>query len=191
MDSNELTSFQRYEFAKLLMVLSSCSKGTNCVIKHKLPFQPGVKDSEEGNGFFINMMYIYYYYFDTIKFYRPVTSNYTNQEFYLIGKGFRGIEEETYQEFLNILKDFKRNICFYSRTSIPEYFIDQISDFITSIYDVTYEQYQLQVVLMTCLSSVDPAIKKETKCDIIFDKSYIDDIQNKKFKEWFDIFKLK
>lgn len=190
LETKDITSFQRYEFAKMLMVLSGSSKNTNCVIRHRLPFQPGVKDSEEGNGFFSNMMYVYYYYFENIKFYRPVTSSSVSQDFYIIGENFRGIEEETYQEFSNILKDFKRNICFYTRSSISEYFLEQISQFIKSIYDVTYDQYQLQVVLMTCLSSDDPKIKEGTRCNLIFDKSYTDEIQKEKFKEWFTEFNL-
>lgn len=189
-DSKDITKFQRYEFSKLLMVLATSSKGTNCVIKHKLPFVPGVKNSEKGNGFFINLVYIYYYYFDEIKFYRPVSSSSENQEFYIIGNNFRGIEEKNFTEFINVLKNFKRNLCIYTKKSISEYFLYQINNFIKSLYDIAYRQYQTQVLLMSCLTSKDPKIKEETKCHLVLNKTYTDKIQQVKFKEWVKNFKL-
>ena len=189
-ETNNITKNQKYEFAKLVMVLSTASKGTNCVIKHKLPYDPEIKESSLSNGFFINMMYIYYYYFDEINFYKPITSNSSSIEFYIIANNFRGINEENYEEFANILRYLKKNVCFYEKNTIPKKFLSEIKNFITEINQKRYLRFQLRNTLITCFVTNDEYLKKEANCDLLLGENYTKNIQPKKFQKWLDIFKL-
>jgi hypothetical protein len=57
---------------------------------------------------------------------KPLTSNPDSGEFYVVCKGFKGIEESTYEKLLNILDNFQVNICFFNKKDIPEEFINQV-----------------------------------------------------------------
>ena len=99
--SKDLELLQKIEYACICMISGTASIGSNCIMKHFTPHNSRIKNSKEASGFFVNYLYLYYLLFDELKLIKPLTSNPNSGEFYVIGKGFRGINEENYN------KDYK------------------------------------------------------------------------------------
>ena len=79
---------------------------------------------------FIGYLYMYYSVFDSISLYKPNTSNPNDGEFYVIGKGFKGINEEQLKNLMSILSKFTLNNYIIEKEDIPETFITQINNFL-------------------------------------------------------------
>ena len=119
------------EFAQLLSVMACSSIGGNCCIKHFIPYvnlndpkltmadtisySGSISDKyskllsesiAEGSGLFVGYLYLYYVSFDSVSFYKPNSSKSDSSEFYVVCKGFKGIEDEYLDSLLAILDNF-------------------------------------------------------------------------------------
>ena len=83
--------------------------------------------------------------FKEVHLVKPFTSKATNGEFYIVGKYFTGLPEDTYQTLLDILdKDnFQLNQTFFSHTKIPGKFIVQVTKFIEEIVELNVQSISL------------------------------------------------
>lgn len=187
--SEDLELLQKLDFSQMCLVMAVSNKGSNCIIKHFLPYINQFKESKFSSGFFINYIYVYFLYFDKIWLVKPHTSSSNTGEFYLIGKNFKGIPDIELDKLINILKNFKTNNCFFNEKDIPEDFLNQVTNFIKDVIKININNFEAQNTLLTCKSE-KKTYKDITGCDKFLDEEYIYKIQTKRFKEWIKINKF-
>ena len=181
--ANNLELLQKIEYACVCMIASVASIGSNCIMKHFTPHNDRLQNANQSSGFFVNYLYLYYLLFDELKLIKPLTSNPNSGEFYVIGKGFRGISDENYNKLLNILGNFQANRCFFNKKDIPEEFVEAILSFNKQITELRYNHKELGIKVIKCMKF--DAFRKENKdCKFYLDKNKIRNIQTKLFKNW-------
>ena len=139
---------------------------------------------------------MYYTVFDSLSLYKPNTSNPNNGEFYVIGKGFKGIEEEQLKNLMSILSTFTLNSCIIEKEHIPETFIRQINNFLESMSTINILAIEKQNLLLTCYKNLGEdelenkyaETNKILKCNNFLNEKKIDDMIIPKYKEWIKTF---
>jgi hypothetical protein len=182
--SDNPSIFQKLELAQVCMVAGLLSKGGNCVIKHFLPYVRKVPSTYYATGLFINYMYLYYLMFDELHLIKPLTSNPDSGEFYVVGKGFKGIKDEDYERLLKLLDDFQPNMCFFEKDDIDDTFVRQIVEFAEKIIKMNVDHNEITNLLMTCMIENDEIIEKNTNCSKFLNKTYVEKIFSSKYHEW-------
>jgi 23S rRNA U2552 (ribose-2'-O)-methylase RlmE/FtsJ len=185
-----LVDLQKIEYAQICMVAASASIGTNCVIKHFLNFINSYPNSYYGTGYLVNYLYLYYLMFKEIRLIKPHTSNPNSREFYVVGLGFHGIEEQNLKRIIKQLDNYQENHCLFKKDDIPEDFYKQVVSFSETIFRINNEQYDAQTMLMTCIVNPDPVIEKATNCRKYLDAEFIKKVQTKRYKEWIKTYKF-
>lgn len=175
---------QKLDYAQLCLTLAVSSIGSNCIIKHFIYLNSDNDNSLDGSGFFISFIYIYYLLYQKIYLLKPHTSSPNSNEFYLIGIGFLGINDNILNKILYILDNFKENNCFFKKETIPNYFTKQVIEFIDKILTLNARQFEVVNTLITCITHDDPIIKKATECEQYLNIKFVNKIQNKRYKEW-------
>ena len=195
---------QKFELAKVVSVIACSSIGGSCCIKHYIPYKTvynydktDTADILEASGFFINYLYLYYVVFDSIRLFKPHTSNADTTEFYIIGKGFTGIENSQLEKLFKLLDNFELNGNLIEHNKIPETFIMQINNFLKSMSDTNILSIEKQNLLLTCYKNEseekqeDKTYKKTNKilrCDKFLNPKNIKNIVESKYKEWVKTF---
>jgi 23S rRNA U2552 (ribose-2'-O)-methylase RlmE/FtsJ len=196
---------QKLDLAQLLTVISCSSIDGNCCVKHYIPYKnindvgnssDSIHTTVESSSFFIGYLYMYYSVFDSISLYKPNTSNPNNGEFYVIGKGFKGIEEEHLKNLMSILSQFTLNSCIIEKEHIPETFIKQINNFLESMSNINILAIEKQNLLLTCYKNLGEdelenkyeETNKILKCNNFLDEKKIDNMIIPKYKEWIKTF---
>ena len=192
---------QKFDLAKVISVIACSSIGGSCCIKHYIPYKLfNAKESTdilEASGFFINYLYLYYVVFDTISLFKPNISNADTTEFYVIGKGFKGIENSQLEKLFKLLDTFELNGNLIEHNKIPETFIMQINNFLKSMSDTNILSIEKQNLLLTCYKNEseekqeDKTYKKTNKilrCDKFINPKNIKNIVESKYKEWVKTF---
>ena len=195
---------QKFELAKVISVIACSSIGGSCCIKHYIPYKTvynydtvDTADILESSGFFINYLYLYYVVFDSIRLFKPHTSNADTTEFYIIGKGFTGIENSQLEKLFKLLDNFELNGNLIEHNKIPETFIMQINNFLKSMSDTNILSIEKQNLLLTCYKNEsdekqeDKTYKKTNKilrCDKFLNPKNIKNIVESKYKEWVKTF---
>jgi len=187
--SKDLELLQKIEYACICMISGTASIGSNCIMKHFTPHNSRIKNSKEASGFFVNYLYLYYLLFDELKLIKPLTSNPNSGEFYVIGKGFRGINEENYNKLLGILENFKINTCFFKKKDIPEEFVNLILSFNKKINELRIRHKEFGLKVIKCMKFTDFR-KNNIDCKFYLNKNKIRDIHKKLFKNWIKINKF-
>lgn len=181
--TGDIDILQKLEFGQLCMVLSSCGKGSNCVVKHFLPYMSSDKNTKYSSGFFINYLYIYNLYFREIHLIKPLTSSPNSGEFYIVGLGFKGITNIDYENIISNIDNFQTNQCLFKKNEIPINFSNQIIDFINNLQNVNTKMYVIKIKLVEC-------IKEKSNCNQLTNDNILKDIQKQKFKEWINMYKF-
>ena len=196
---------QKLDLAQLLTVISCSSIDGNCCVKHYIPYKnindvgnssDSIHTTVESSSFFIGYLYMYYSVFDSISLYKPNTSNPNNGEFYVIGKGFKGIDEEQLKNLMSILSQFTLNSCIIEKEHIPETFISQINNFLESMSNINILAIEKQNLLLTCYKNLGEdelenkyeETNKILKCNNFLDEKKIDNMIIPKYKEWIKTF---
>ena len=196
---------QKFDLAKVISVIACSSIGGSCCIKHYIPYKMSDdKDNSdilEASGFFINYLYLYYVVFDTISLFKPNTSNADTTEFYVIGKGFKGIENLQLEKLFKLLDTFELNGNLIEHNKIPETFMMQINNFLKSMSDTNILSIEKQNLLLTCYKNENEEqhnrngesdskskkykrTNKILKCDKFLNPKNIKNIIEPKYKEW-------
>jgi hypothetical protein len=185
--SDDIIINQKLEYSQLFMVLATASYGSNCVIKHFLPYVRKIPISLESGGYFVNLLYLYHLMFETVILIKPMTSSPISGEFYVVGKTFRGLSEEHFNNIINTLSDFKPNQCIFPEKEIPEAFFKQVKEFNKTILDLNINYGEIRNDYLNCLEN-DKAINETLECSKYLDPKYTKNMQNTKFKEWVNKF---
>jgi hypothetical protein len=158
-------------------------------------------DILESSGFFINYLYLYYVVFDSIRLFKPHTSTADTTEFYIIGKGFTGIENSQLEKLFKLLDTFELNGNLIEHNKIPETFMMQINNFLKSMSDTNILSIEKQNLLLTCYknesdeqhnrdgesdskSKTYKKTNKILKCEKFLNPKNIKNIIEPKYKEW-------
>jgi hypothetical protein len=167
------------------MVLACSKKGGSCVIKHFTPYIKKHTSTYSAAGFFIGFLYLYYLAFAEVSLFKPYTSNPDSGEFYVIGQGFLGVDDESLERLYKILERIELNQSIISEDKIPETFVLQISGFLERITNLNVMSIEKQNLLLTCYKDgQNPKLKKYLKCDNFLDKDNLQNIQRPRFEEW-------
>jgi len=145
----------------------------------------------EGSGLFVGYLYLYYVSFNSVSFYKPHSSKSDSSEFYVVCKGFKGIEDEYLDSLLNILDNFQLDNTLIDKAKIPTTFLVQIKNFLESMSNTNILTIEKANLLLTCYKNIEENNKKVNnvlKCDNFFNKKKIDSITVPKYKEWIKMY---
>jgi len=193
---------QKLELAQAISVIACSSIGGSCCVKNYIPYRNIINIDEDYNNnsnesnYFIGYLYMYYILFDSISLYKPNTSYPDDGEFYIIGKGFKGIQDELLENLYNILDDFSFNTSIINKDKIPESFKFQLINFLEDMSNINIISIEKQNLLLTCFKSLGDnqeqnnykQTNKVLKCDNFFNKVKINNMLIPKYREWVKIF---
>ena len=207
-NSNDLESnllhFQKQILAQALITIACSSKGGSCCIKNYICYNENINSNTNSNtqdhiyeqsGFFISILYLYYITFESINLYKPHSSNPESNEFYIVGKGFKEINNKQLEGLFTILKNFKVNHSIIDREHIPESFIKQINIFLKLMSELNTNTIEQENLYLTCYKNKNESITTKNKeqykktnkyleCDNVIVKNKSDEILIPKYKEW-------
>ena len=210
--NNDKLTIQKLDFAQVIAVLACSSIGSDCCIKHFIPYvnleDPNLNLNKNNNNdknyskilnesitedgdLFISYLYLYYISFDSISLYKPNSSKSNTSEFYVVAKGFKGIEEDYLDSLLKIIDNFQLNNTLIDKNKIPKTFLSQIKNFLENMSNTNILTIEKENLLLTCYKNNEDNNKKVNKilkCDNFFEKKKIDSITLPKYKEWIKIF---
>jgi hypothetical protein len=149
-DTNSAYILQKLDLAQVITVIASSCIGGSCVIKHFTSYMINKPETLEATSFFISFIYLYYIYFEEVNLFKPYTSDSTSGEFYVIGKGFKGIEDKDLDTLYSILSKFKTNYAIFPKNALPESFIKQIANFLDLLTKYNIKGYEKQNLLLKC-----------------------------------------
>ena len=202
---------QKLDLSQLISVIACSSIGGACCVKHFIPYRnldtlegntpihkEDTNNTESSSGFFINFLYMYYIAFDSISLYKPNTSNPNNGEFYVIGKGFKGVTNLQLKNLFKILENFTLNSNIIEKNKIPETFIMQINNFLESMSSINTLAIEKQNLLLTCYKNLGEddtegkysETNKILKCENFLDEKKLDNMIIPKYNEWVKIFEF-
>jgi hypothetical protein len=209
---NEPILLQKLDLAQVLVVLSCSSIGGSCCIKHFTPYIKRHLDTYDASGFFIGFLYLYYLAFEQVNLFKPYTSNPDSGEFYLVGRGFKGVSETQLNKLYKILDNYEFNNAIIEKDKIPESFVSQIEVFLEKISNLNTIGIEKQNLLLTCYKSsledkrvrrrkhhsknkYDSQSKSEKAnkylgCDTFLNETSMQDILVPRFKEWIKVYKF-
>ena len=195
---------QKLELSKVISIIAMSSVGSACCSKHFIPskttdgFEDNANDNtSESTNFFIGYLYLYYIMFDSVSLYKPNSSESDSREFYVIGKGFKGITDQELTNLYNILDYYVFNSSIIEKEKIPITFVYQINNFLEDMSTINILSVEKQNLLLTCFQQLyvkDNDKKQSTKankilkCDNFFNKKKIDTISIPQYREWIKIF---
>ena len=204
-DSN-LFSFQKQILAQAIITIACSSKGGSCCIKNYIYYKPKNSDSHSNSDsdsdnaykqswFFISIVYLYYITFESIHLYKPHSSDPESSEFYIVGKGFKEINNTQLENLFTILKHFKVNYSIIDKKHIPDSFIKQINIFLKLMSELNTTTIEQENLYLTCYKNkLESTINKNKvsyknvnkylECNNVIVKNKSDDILIPKYKEW-------
>jgi len=176
---------QKLDLAQVIMVMACSSKGGACVIKHFTPYIKRHTDTFNASGFFMGFLYIYYVAFDEVSLFKPYSSNPDSGEFYVVGQGFNGINEQQLERLYKILDKFELNDGLIPRDMIPETFIAQVNVFLEKMSNLNTMAIEKQNLLLTCYKdSKNSKVNKFLKCDSFLDEDNLQTILVPRYNAW-------
>ena len=157
---NDTLALQKLDLAQAIMVLACSSIGGTCIIKHFTPYISNHPETIKSSSFFISLLYLYYVAFDEIILHKPYSSNMDSGEFYVIGKGFKGVPEHGINNLYKSLNKFKVNNAILDVEHIPETFKIQITAFIAKMCQYNIKGIDKTNLLLSCYLGIDLDIDK-------------------------------
>ena len=199
---------QKMSIAQVISILGLSNIKGSCCVKHTIPYRH--IDSRDGNithidsidsinniesnMMFISYLYLYYISFNTMSLYKPNTSAADNGEFYVVCKGFLGINEDKLNHLYHFFNHFKLNNTIIHPEYIPKSFIIQVHNFLNDMSNLNVISIEKQNLLLTCFNSLSDKIEnnkninKILNCKQFLDKKSVDTMLIPKYKEWINIF---
>jgi hypothetical protein len=204
-NTNTLDAYtsQKIDLSHVISVIACSTSGGSCCVKHFIPYVKidkgaSIENTIDLNNFFIGYLYLYYTLFDSISLYKPNTSNDDNGEFYVVGKGFKGVTHEQLHNLFKLLDTFVINTTIIEPEYIPETFINQIIVFLEDMSNLNILNLEKQNLLLTCYKNFDEEntidrkkfqqTNKILKCNNLFNRNKIETMLIPKYKEWIKIY---
>ena len=197
---NNTLSLQKLDLAQVIMVLACSSIGGSCIIKHFTPYMTNHPETINATSFFISFLYLYYVTFEEVIFFKPYSSNMDSGEFYVIGKGFKGITKPQLENLYEILDNFKVNNSLIDKKLMPDNFILQITSFINIMTNYNIKGIEKTNLLLNCykLNNITNITKSSNKknnynkkkilqCDVFLNNDNIENILVPRYNQWLKI----
>ena len=178
----ELEYMHKLDMAQVVNVLACSMKGGNCIIKHFLPYINVHKQSIHSLALYINLMHLYYSYFEKITFIKPKTSNPNSSEYYVIGYNFKGIKDSDLDKLYQHLDNMKENNTFIKKEDLDMKLVDGFMKFYKELDDYVYDRKDIRVKLIEC----ELGKKQNTKqmCNKYLNYSYANNLISKNVNNW-------
>jgi len=188
-DTNPAYVLQKLDLAQVITVVACSSIGGSCVIKHFTSYMINKPETLEATSFFISFMYLYYIAFEEVNLFKPYTSDATSGEFYVIGKGFKGIDDNQLVKLYTILDKFKTNYAIFPKEVIPEPFMKQIYNFLDVLTKYNIKGYEKQNFLLKCYKEAQTNksqndTKLNTMCKTFMNEKNIENILIPRYNQW-------
>lgn len=181
-DTNSAYVLQKLDLAQVITVIACSSIGGSCVIKHFTSYMINKPETLEATSFFISFMYLYYIAFEEVNLFKPYTSDATSGEFYVICKGFKGIDENQVEKLYTILNKFKTNYAIFPKEVLPEPFIKQIYNFLDVLTKYNIKGYEKQNYLLKCYK--EEITKENAMCKTFLNEKNIEHILIPRYNQW-------
>lgn len=172
-DVEDFAFLQKIEIAQATLVAHTATIGSNCVIKHFLPFIPSREESKYATGFHMSMMYLYYCMFEEFHMFKPLSSAKSTGEYYVVCRHFKGLSNEIKSDLLDYLDNFTANKPLFK--NIPKEFSDKVCNFINKLMKINIDVNLLVIEILKCILKDDSKLN----CKYYFGK----DFKKKKYKE--------
>ena len=210
-DTNSILDLQKLDLAQVINVIACSSIGGSCIIKHFTSYMIDKPETLEATSFFISFIYLYYIYFEEVNLFKPYTSDATSGEFYVIGKGFKGIEDNDLNKLFNVLNNFKENNAIFTKDAYPDTFINQIYNFLEIMINYNIKGYEKQNLLLKCYkeniknkdkkhkhsmnssmnssinSSINSNINSSINCNTFLNEDKLKEILIPRYNQWIKI----
>ena len=147
---NDMLVLQKIDLAQVVAVMACSRKGGACIIKHFTPYMTNHPESIDASSFFISYIYLYYLTFDEVSLFKPYSSDMTSGEFYVVGKGFRGLADDMLDKLYRVLDNFKINQALFPKETISLSFLMQINGFIEQMANYNIIGYEKTNLVLTC-----------------------------------------
>lgn len=188
-DTNPAYVLQKLDLAQVITVVACSSIGGSCVIKHFTSYMINKPETLEATSFFISFIYLYYIAFEEVNLFKPYTSDATSGEFYVIGKGFKGIDDNQLVKLYTILDKFKTNYAIFPKEVIPEPFMKQIYNFLDVLTKYNIKGYEKQNFLLKCYKESQTNkshnnTKLNTMCKTFMNEKNIENILIPRYNQW-------
>ena len=183
----DLKLLQILDYAQMCITAACCSPGKHCVVKTFTPFINNTEQAVTTTRLYVDIFYVYKLLFRELHLFKPYSSDPTSGEFYIIGKGFVGIEPEHLKKLLHVLDNFEVNQQLFAKNAIPDYFKQQYFKFVDVMVNYNTKAIERQNFLAKCLSDN----VNEYNCKDYLEKSNIDTIKNVRYRKWVEMFKFK
>ena len=195
-DTNPAYILQKLDLAQVISVIACSSIGGSCVIKHFTSYMINKSETLEATSFFISFMYLYYIAFEEVNLFKPYTSDATSGEFYVICKGFKGIDENQLEKLYSILQRFKTNYAIFPKEVIPESFIKQIYNFLDVLTKYNIRGYEKQNYLLKCYKEENTKLNQKTNeyyndmCKTFMNEKNIEHILIPRYNQWIKMYEF-
>jgi hypothetical protein len=174
-DVKDFSFLQKIEIAQAILVAHTATIGSNCVIKHFLPFIPSRDESKYSTGFHMSMMYLYYCMFEEFHMFKPLASAKSTGEYYVVCRNFKGLSDLILSDLLDYLDNFNANMPLFMQEDIPKDFSNKVCEFVNKLMKINIDVMLVKIELLKCINKIDSKIN----CKYYFGK----DFKKKKYKE--------
>jgi hypothetical protein len=203
---NEPLVLQKLDLAQVIAVLVCSVKGGSCIIKHFTPYMTNHPETLKATSFFISFLYLYYITFEEVSLFKPYSSDITSGEFYVISKGFKGINDEQLEKLYKTLAEFKVNNAVITKDLIPETFIMQVNGFIEIMSNYNKQGIEKSNLLLNCYKELYNETKKNEKniekmkkmkkmkkmlyCNNFLNEDKIEEILIPRYNKWIKLYQF-
>jgi hypothetical protein len=158
----DLELLQRIDIAQAIVVACTARPGSNCVIKQFLPFMSLKPESDMADGFFMSFMYLYHILFTEFHMFKPLSSSPGSGEFYVVARGFHGINDEQRQIILDYQGQFSMNKPMFAKSDIPSAFSDKVCKFINDLQQINILNKSATCQIAECFMNQSTKISSTT-----------------------------
>lgn len=189
---------QKLDLAQAITVLACSSIGGSCCIKHFTPYIARHKETYDAGGFFMGFIYLYYSAFEETTLFKPYTSNPDSGEFYVVCKGFKGIDEKQLEKLFDILDGFTLHSAIIEKENIPETFTKQVNTFIelmSSMNTMATEKVNMLIECYNNNKNKDKKINQDItnkllQCDKFLNADNIETILVPRYNQWIKLYEF-
>ena len=121
----------------------------------------------------------------------------TSGEFYVVGKGFRGLgedEDTVLGRLYRVLERFEVNQSLFAKDEIPDTFTMQVEGFIRQMVDYNVVGYEKTNLVLTCYKELENGsrekMEKNLKCEDFLDADKIEEILVPRYNKWVKLYEF-
>lgn len=142
----------KVHYAQIVFILHCLPIGGDFIVKLYMPTYSSLQ---------ISIIYLIYNLFESVTFYKGVVNTFS-KEYYMIGKGYKGIEPKMEQKLFDILNNFTFNVDLYDNV-YNEDFIFQLEYVLQKIFDNYKFTFHRQLFYVDNMNYINDRYLKKIK----------------------------